>query len=91
MLQKVLKFANYAVAVLVLKIMHSCSNYAKNYASTIRQCLPLTLERPRGVIGFSDLKFEAFKNQNETFSTCSLIMSASCDVNWMMSSLIKYA
>ena len=39
MLQKVLKFANYAVAVLVLKIILSCSNYAKNYASTIRQCL----------------------------------------------------
>ena len=39
MLQKVLKFVNYAVAVLVLKIMLSCSNYAKNYASTIRQCL----------------------------------------------------
>ena len=39
MLQKVLKFANYAVVVLVLKIMLSCSNYAKNYASTIRQCL----------------------------------------------------
>ena len=39
MLQKVLKFANYAVAKLVLKIMLSCSNYAKNYASTIRQCL----------------------------------------------------
>ena len=39
MIQKVLKFANYAVAVLVLKIMLSCPNYAKNYASTIRQCL----------------------------------------------------
>ena len=39
MLQKVLKFANYAVAVLVLKIMLSCSNYAKTYASTIRQYL----------------------------------------------------
>ena len=39
MLQKMLKFANYALAVLVLKIMLSCSNYAKNYASTIRQCL----------------------------------------------------
>ena len=38
MLQKVLNFANYAVAMLVLKIMLSCSNYAKNYASTIRQC-----------------------------------------------------
>ena len=37
MLQKVLKFANYAVAVLVKKIMLFCSNYAKNYASTIRQ------------------------------------------------------
>ena len=37
-----LKFANYAVAVLVLKIMLSCSNYAKNYASTIRQCLVRT-------------------------------------------------
>ena len=44
MLQKVLKFANYAVAVLVLKIMLSCTNYAKSYASTIRQCL---LESPR--------------------------------------------
>ena len=39
MLQKVLKFANYAVAVLVLKIMLFCSNYAKNYASTVRQGL----------------------------------------------------
>ena len=39
MLQKVLKFANYAVAVRVLKIMLSLSNYAKNYASTIRRCL----------------------------------------------------
>ena len=37
MLQKVLKFAIYAVAVLVKKIMLFCSNYAKNYASTIRQ------------------------------------------------------
>ena len=37
MLQKVLKFANYAVAVLVKNIMLFCSNYAKNYASTIRQ------------------------------------------------------
>ena len=32
MLQKVLKFANYAVAVLVSKNMLFCSNYAKNYA-----------------------------------------------------------
>ena len=39
MLQKVLRFANYAVAVLVLKIMLFCSNYAKNYASTVRQGL----------------------------------------------------
>ena len=39
MLQKVLKFANDAVAVLVKKIMLFCSNYAKNYASTIRQGL----------------------------------------------------
>ena len=39
MLQKVLKFANYAVAVLVQKIMLFCSNYAKNYASTIGQGL----------------------------------------------------
>ena len=39
MLQKMLKFANYAVAVLVWKIMLFCSNYAKNYASTIRQGL----------------------------------------------------
>ena len=40
MLQKVLTFANYAVAVLVLKIMLCCSNYVKIYASRIRQCLP---------------------------------------------------
>ena len=39
MLQKVLKFANYAEAVLVWKIMLFCSNYAKHYASTIRQGL----------------------------------------------------
>ena len=37
MLQKMLKFANYAAAVLVYKIMLFCSNYAKNYASTFRQ------------------------------------------------------
>ena len=37
MLQKVRKFANYAEAVLVWKIMLLFSNYAKNYASTIRQ------------------------------------------------------
>ena len=53
----------------------------------------LTLERPKGwwgggsngpPIGFSD--------QNETFNTCSLITSASFDVNWMTaSSLIIYA
>ena len=30
-------------------------------------------------------------NQNETFSTFSLTMSASFDVNWMTSSLIIYA
>ena len=29
-------------------------------------------------------------NQNETFSTCSPIMSASFKVNWMTSSLIIY-
>ena len=39
MLQKVLTFANYAAAVLVCKIMLFCSNYAKHYASTIRQGL----------------------------------------------------
>ena len=32
-------------------------------------------------IGFSDLKLKLSSNQNETFSTCSLIMSASFDVN----------
>ena len=36
MLQKVLKFAYYAVAVLIWKIMLFCSYYAKNYNSTIR-------------------------------------------------------
>ena len=40
-----------------------------------RTKLHLTLERPRV----------------ETFSTCSLIMSASFDVNWMTSSFIIYA
>ena len=39
-------------------------------------------EPPIGLIGFSDLKIEAISsNQNETFSTCSLIMSATFDVN----------
>ena len=38
MLQNVVQFSNYAVAVLVQKINTLfCSNYAKNYASTIRQ------------------------------------------------------
>ena len=45
MLQKVLKFANYSVAVLVKKIMLFCSSYAKNYASTIRQGVGIP---PRG-------------------------------------------
>ena len=49
MLQKVLKFANYAVAVLVKKIMLFCSNYAKNYASIIRQGLGKTSKRKGGV------------------------------------------
>ena len=44
MLQKVLKFANYAVAVLVEKIMLFCSSNAKNYASTIRQDLGVRTE-----------------------------------------------
>ncbi len=39
MLQKVLKIANYAVAVLVSQIMLFSSNYAKNYASTIYKSL----------------------------------------------------
>ena len=39
MLQKVLKLADHDEAVLVCKIMLFCSNYAKNYASTIRQGL----------------------------------------------------
>ena len=39
MLQKVLKFANYAVAVLVF-----CSNFAQNYPSTIHQGLNGILE-----------------------------------------------
>ena len=42
-------------------------------------------------IGFSGLKLKRSSNQNETFTTCSLIMSASFDVNWMTSSLIIYA
>ena len=40
---------------------------------------------------FSDLKMKLSSNQNETFSTCSLIMSTSFDVNWMTSSLILFA
>ena len=39
MLQKVLKFAYYAMVMLSKKIILFCSNYAKNYASTIRQGL----------------------------------------------------
>ncbi len=39
MLQKVLKIANYAVAVLVSQIMLFSSHYAKNYASTIYKSL----------------------------------------------------
>ena len=42
-------------------------------------------------IGFSDLKLKLSSNQNETFSSCSLITSASFDVNWMTSLLIIYA
>ena len=48
MLQKVLKWANYALAVLV------CANYANNYASTIPQglrCLdPRRLAEARGIV-----------------------------------------
>ena len=43
MLQKVLKFAYYAVSVLVCKIMLFYSNFARNYPSTIRQGLPQVL------------------------------------------------
>ena len=32
-------------------------------------------------IGFSDLKLKLSSNQNETFITCSLIMSTSFDIN----------
>ena len=35
--KKQLKFANHAVAVIVSKMMLFCPNYAKNYASAIRQ------------------------------------------------------
>ena len=38
-------------------------------------------------IGFLNLS----SNRNEIFSTCSLIMSTSFDVNWMTLSLIIYA
>ena len=60
----------------------------------------LTLERPRGrggggvkwtPIGFSDLNLELSSNQNRTFSTFSLLMSASFDINWMTLSLTIYA
>ena len=44
MLQKVLKFANYAVEVLVEKNMLFCFNYAKNYACKIRQGLGMRTE-----------------------------------------------
>ena len=39
--QKVLKSASYAVELLVLKNMLFFSNYAKNYASTIRHAYPV--------------------------------------------------
>ena len=35
-------------------------------------------------VGFSK-NMKLSSNQNETFSTCSLIMSASYNVNWMTS------
>ena len=41
MFQKVLKFANYALAVLVSKLMLFSFIYTKDYASTIRQGLEL--------------------------------------------------
>ena len=44
MLQKVLKFANYAVEVLVEKIMLFFFFYAKNHACTIRQGLGVRTE-----------------------------------------------
>ena len=42
-------------------------------------------------IGFSDLILKFSSNQNETFSTCSLIRSAFFDINWMTSAFIIYA
>ena len=62
----------------------------------------LTLERPGGGGGggesngpppsvFTTLNLELSSSQNETFSTCSPIISASFDVNWMTSSLVIHA
>ena len=93
---KVLQLCHY----LPSKYIMSLNIFLKPCVGDHIKKLWLTLERPRGgggikwilnghAIGFSDLKFEKLSsNQNETFSTCSLIMSASFDVNWMMSSLM---
>ena len=63
----------------------------------------LTLERSKGGGGgygggqiepapkvFPTKKLKLRSNQNEIFSTCNLIMIASFDVNWMMSSFVIY-
>ena len=41
--------------------------------------------------GFSELKLNLTRNQNETSVTCSPIMNTSFDVNLMTSSFIIYA
>ena len=45
----------------------------------------------KGEGGQIDPKLKLSSNQNETFSTCSLIMSALFIINWMTSSHIVYA
>ncbi len=56
MLQKVVKIANYAVAVLVSQIMLFSSNYAKNYASTIYQSLlEPAIEKLLSVVKFKQI------------------------------------
>ena len=53
-------YANNAVAVLVQKIMLFCSNYAKNYASTIRQ----DLDSRQKVLGIRDIKCAGLRAEN---------------------------
>ena len=79
MLQKVLKFANYAVEVLVEKIMLFCFNYTKNYACTIRQGLGVRTETRLRELTDAELNCTHFF-VNDLFS-CSSSVRLLCEPN----------